>query len=79
MTSVSISQLKTKPSKILSLAVDYPVAVGKRNEIKAYLIGKDLYEKLITYLEDLTDQKATRETDFRRGKSFEKVASQLGI
>lgn len=79
MTVISISQLKARPSKALSLAEDYPVAVGKRNQVKAYLVGKDLYEKLIAYLENYIDEKAVRSVNFRKGKPFEKVASRLGI
>ncbi len=79
MNTVSISQLKTKPSKIISQAEDYPVAVEKRNEIKAYLIGKELYERLITYIEDYVDRKAVEKTDFSKGKNFEKIASELGL
>ncbi len=79
MNMVSISQLKAKPSKILSLATDYPIVVGNRNQPQAYLVGKDLYEKLISYIEDYLDRKEARAANFRQGKPFEKVASQLGI
>ncbi len=79
MTLISISQLKAKPSQALNLATDYPVAVGKRNQVQAYLVGKDLYESLVTYVENYIDQKTVRETNFRQGKSFEKVAEHLGI
>lgn len=79
MTTVSISELKTRPSKIISESIDYPVAVENRNKIKAYLIGKDLFEKIIDYLENYIDTKAVEETDFSRGKDFEKVARDLGI
>lgn len=79
MTMISISQLKAQPSKILNLAVDYPVIVGNRNQPKAYLVGKNLYEKLIAYIEDYIDGKEVKSANFRQGKPFEKVASQLGI
>ena len=46
METVTISQLKSQPSKIIGSALDYPVAVAKRTQIKAYLIGKELYEKI---------------------------------
>jgi len=78
-TTVSISTLKVNPSKIISLAVDYPVAIENRNKITAYIIGKDLYEKLVSYLEDLIDKKAVEETDFEKGEDFEKVAQKLNL
>jgi prevent-host-death family protein len=79
MSSISISQLKARPSKIIEKALDYPVAIQKRNRIKAYLIGKDLYEKLVSYIENYIDRKAVEETDFAKGKDFEKVAEELDI
>jgi PHD/YefM family antitoxin component YafN of YafNO toxin-antitoxin module len=79
MNSVSISQLKTHPSKAIAGALDYPVAVESRNKVKAYLIGKDLYEKIASYIEDHVDRKAIEETDFSKGEDFEKVAQELGI
>jgi len=78
-TSVSISTLKVNPSKIISLAADYPVAIENRNRIAAYIIGKDLYEKLFTYLEDLIDKKAVEETNFEKGEDFEKVVEELNL
>ncbi len=79
MTAVSISQLKINPSEIIKQSFDYPVAVEKRNKVKAYLVGKELFEKIISYLEDYLDKKTIKETDFRKGRDFDKVASELGI
>ena len=79
MNTVSISQLKASPAKIVSASEDYPVAVEKRNKIKAYLVGKELYEKLLIYIEDYIDKKAIMETDFSEGKDFETIAHELGI
>lgn len=79
MNSISISQLKTHPSKIISLASDYPVPVSSRNDIKAYLVGKDLFEKIVSYIEDYIDRKAVEETNFKKGKDFEKIAKELGV
>lgn len=79
MNSVSISQLKTNPAKAIMQSDDYPVAVEKRNKVKAYLIGKDLYEKLIAYIEDYIDKKTIEKTDFSKGKDFESVAKELSI
>lgn len=79
MTTVSISALKSSPAKILDQAQDYPVAVAKRTQIKAYLIGSKLYEKLIAYLENQSDKKVIESTNFRQGKNFEIVAKELGL
>jgi len=79
METVTISQLKSQPSKIIGSALDYPVAVAKRTQIKAYLIGKELYEKIVSLLEDYIDKTIVKKTDFRKGRDFEKVAKQLGI
>ena len=79
MNRVSISQLKTRPSRAISQAADYPVAVEKRNQVKAYLVGKELYDKMIAYIEDFIDRSAAKKTDFSKGKDFEKVAKDLGL
>lgn len=79
MNTTSISNLKINPSSIIAQATDYPVAVENRNKIQAYLIGKDLYEKMISFIEDLLDQKTAKKTIPGMGKDFEKVAKELGI
>ncbi len=79
MDAISISQLKTHPSKAISLAEDYPLMVKSRNQIKAYLLGRELFEKIVFYLEDYVDEKAVKEVDFRKGRDFEEVAKELGI
>ena len=79
MNTISISQLKINPSKAISEALDFPLAVENRNKIEAYLLGKDLYEKIVSYIEDFIDRKAVEETDFKKGKDFEKVAKSLQI
>ena len=79
MNSVSISQLKMNPSQVIAKAADYPVAVENRNNIQAYLIGKNLYEKIISYIENYIDKQAVDSTDFSKGRDFEDVAKDLGI
>lgn len=79
MDTVTISQLKMQPSKIIARAFDYPVAVERRNKVKAYLIGKELYEKIVLLVEDYFDKTAIKKTDFRKGRDFETVAEELGI
>lgn len=79
MTTTTISQLKMNPSSVIAQAIDYPVAVENRNKVTAYLVGKQLFEKLTAYLEDRLDAAAVAKTDFTKGKDFEKVAQELGI
>lgn len=78
-TTISISQLKSNPSKAISFADDYPLAVKNRSNIKAYLVGKQLYESLIEYIENYIDRKAVEETDFKSGRDFEELAKKLSI
>ena len=79
MNTISISQIKINPSKAIAAAEDFPVAIEKRNEIEGYLLGKDLYEKLMVYIENYVDKVAIEKADFKKGTDFEKVAAELGI
>lgn len=79
MDTISISDLKTNPSKAIDFAADFPVAIENRNKVKAYLLGKDLYEKIVSYIENMIDKKAVEETDFKKGKEFEAVAKKLNL
>lgn len=79
MTTTSISQLKINPSSIIAQASEYPVAVENRNKVQGYVIGKALYEKMVELLEDQVDRIAIKQTHFKKGKRFEKVAQELGI
>lgn len=79
MDTISISQLKTHPAGAIAQAIDYPVAVEKRNQVKAYLIGKELFEKLVSTIEDYLDNTSIKNTNFRKGRDFEKIAGELGI
>ncbi len=78
-TPISISELKVNPAKFILESDNYPVPVAKKGKIKAYLIGKQLYEKIIAYLEDYIDSKAVKEADFKKGKDFEDIAKELNI
>ena len=79
MNNISVSKLKANPAKAIYMATDYPVAIENRNETKAYLIGKNLYEKMIAYIEDYIDFEAVKSADFSKGKDLEKVAKELGL
>lgn len=79
MSSISITDLKINPSKAIAMAGDSPLAVLSRNKTKAYLVGSDLFEQMVAYIEDLEDAKAVEETNFSQSKDFELLASELGI
>lgn len=79
MTKVSISQLKTNPSRVIAEASDYPVALENRNKITGYFVGKDLFEAMIRKLEDQVDAEAVRTADFSKGKKIEEVLEELEI
>ena len=79
MTYLSISDLKTNPASAISQSLNYPVAIQKRNKVQAYLVGKTLFDNLVAQLEDSVDRQAIAETDFSKGKDFEKVMKELGL
>ena len=79
MTNISISQLKTNPGKAIEAASSTPVGIQKRNKLQAYIVGSDLFEKIVSYIEDYIDRSSVEETDFSKGRDFEKVAKELGI
>ena len=79
MNSISISQLKVNPSKAISDALDFPLAIENRNNVEAYLIGKDLYDMIVTQLENAIDRKAIEKTDFNMGRDFEAIAQELNL
>ena len=79
MNTITVTKLKTNPSKAIYDASNLPVVIKKRNKITAYLLGKDLYERLISYIENYMDSTVVKNTDFSKGKDFEKVIEELGI
>lgn len=79
MTSISISQLKINPSKAIREASDFPLAVENRNKVEAYLVGRELYEKIVSYIEDFVDRQAIKDTNFSKGRDFEDIASELSV
>ena len=76
---VNITDLKISPSKIIKQAEDYPVLVKKGKQSKAYIVGKEIFEKLISFLEDAIDRQEVEKADFKKALDFEKVAKELGI
>jgi len=51
-TSVSISELKKNPARIINEAEGAPVAILDHNKPSAYLIPAEAYEELMTKFED---------------------------
>ena len=79
MTNISISNLKANPAKAIDEAEDFPVEILKRNKVVAYLVGKVLFEKLVSLIENNIDKKAVATTNFKKGRNFEDVAKELGL
>lgn len=79
MIQVNISELKKNPSKSISFASDYPVAIENRNKVTAYLVGKELFENIIAYIENFIDKREIDKTDYSRSRDFEETAKELGL
>ncbi len=79
MTTISISQLKVNPSAVLSSAQDFPVAVQNRNKTTGYILGKDMFEKMVSYMEDVEDRKTIKSINIDDKMDFEDFAQDLGL
>ena len=79
MNTISVSKLKENPANAVYQATSYPLAIQSRNKVKAYLIGKDLYESLVKYIENYIDSVAAANADLSKGRDFEDIAKELGI
>jgi antitoxin StbD len=53
-TTVSMTDLRRNPSKILESAGDLPVAVLNHNKPEAYLLSAKAYEALLDLVDDLS-------------------------
>ena len=53
-TTVSMTDLRRNPSKIMEIAGDLPVAVLNHNKPEAYLLSAKAYEALLDLIDDLT-------------------------
>ncbi len=53
-STVSMTDLRRNPSKILEDAKDMPVAVLNHNRAEAYLLSAKAYEKLLDMLDDIS-------------------------
>jgi len=79
MTTVSISQLKINPMAVFNSAIDFPVQIQNRNKTAGYFVGKDLFEKMILFMEDIEDKRVINSIDLNDKSDFEEFAASLGI
>ena len=69
-TTVSMTDLRRNPNKILDDANDMPVAILNHNRAEAYLLSAKAYEKLLDLLDDVSLIKTIQS---RRGGKTVKV------
>ena len=73
--STCISELKRNFSAVIKQADDEAVAILNNNRPEAYLLSAKHYEQLLSYLEDLEDEKLVRER--AKGKFIEVTLDDL--
>jgi antitoxin StbD len=69
-TTVSMTDLRRNPSKILEIAGDLPVAVLNHNKPEAYLLSAKAYEALLDLIDEVSLIKTIQS---RRGGKTVKV------
>ena len=74
-TTVSMTDLRRNPSKIMEIAGDLPVAVLNHNKPEAYLLSAKAYEALLELIDDLTLIKTVKER--KGGKTVKVKLDQL--
>ena len=74
-TTVSMTDLRRNPSKIMEIAGDLPVAVLNHNKPEAYLLSAKAYEALLDLIDDLTLVKTIKER--KGGKPVKVKLEQL--
>jgi antitoxin StbD len=74
-TTVSMTDLRRNPSKIMEIAGDLPVAVLNHNRPEAYLLSAKAYEALLELIDDLTLIKTIKER--KGGKTVKVKLEQL--
>ena len=74
-TTVSMTDLRRNPSKIMEIAGDLPVAVLNHNKPEAYLLSAKAYEALLELIDDLTLVKTIKER--KGGKTVKVKLEQL--
>ena len=73
--TVSMTDLRRNPSKIMEIAGDLPVAVLNHNKPEAYLLSAKAYEALLDLIDDLTLVKTIKER--KGGKTVKVKLEQL--
>lgn len=74
-TTVSMTDLRRNPSKIMEIVGDLPVAVLNHNKPEAYLLSAKAYEALLELIDDLTLIKTIKER--KGGKTVKVKLDQL--
>lgn len=69
-TTVSMTDLRRNPSKIMQIAGDLPVAVLNHNKPEAYLLSAKAYEALLELIDDVS---LTKTIQSRKGGKTVKV------
>ena len=59
--SVSVTELKRSYADVVAAAVEGPVAVLNHNRPEAYLVGADIFARMMELLEDLEDARLAGE------------------
>lgn len=79
MTTVSISKFKSNPMAVITNAGDYPIQIQNRSKIAGYFVSKDLFEKMVNFMEDIEDKKAIENADYKNGTTLEDMEKELGL
>ena len=59
--STNVSELKRNFSDVIKQADDEAIAILNHNRPEAYLLSAKYYEQILSYMEDLEDEKLVRE------------------
>lgn len=79
MPTATISQIKTNPMAVFNTAIDLPVKIQNRNKTTGYFVSKELFEKMVAYMEDIEDKEALKNIDYKNGTSLEDLEIELGF
>ncbi len=61
--SASVSELKKHPIRTVAVGGGLPVAILSQNKPAFYCVPAQHYEQLLSYMEDLEDEKLVRERE----------------
>lgn len=79
MTTVSISKFKSNPMAVITSAGDYPIQIQNRSKIAGYFVGKDLFGRMVNFMEDIEDGRAIESADYKNGTSLEDLEKELRL